>query len=99
MGIDRSLDPNLILARVRPTLTNRSHGVLTTEGTTATRQFPSAPSSERNDTSGDGGACQRAPVGDSLNHEQWSDDLTIPSSHKTTRPRIGDVGKHKPESH
>jgi len=99
MGIDRSLDPNLILARVRPTLTNRSHGVLTTEGTTATRQLPSSPNSERTDTSGDGGARQRAPVGDSLNDEQWSNDLSIPSSHETTHPRIGNVGKHEPEPH
>jgi len=97
-GIDRSLDPNPILARIRPTLANRSHGVLTTEGTTAIRQLPSAPSSET-DTSGDSGACQRAPVGDSLNDEQWSNDLSIPSSHETTRQRIGDPGKHEPESH
>jgi len=67
-----------MLARVRPTLSNRSHGVLTMEGTAATRQLPSAPSSERADASGDSGARQRTPVGDSLNNEQRSDDLSIP---------------------
>ena len=98
MGIDHCLDPNPILARVRPALANRSHGVLTTEGTTATRQLPSSPSSERTNASGDGGVRQRAPVCDSLNDEEWTDDLSIPSSHEAARPRIGDVGKREPES-
>ena len=81
MGIDPSFDPNPILARVRPMLANRSHGVLTSEGTTAIRHFPPTPSSERTDSSRDSGARQRAPVGDSLNDEQWSNDLSIPPSH------------------
>ena len=95
MGIDRCLDPNPILARVRPTLANRSHRVLTTEDTTATRQLPSSPSSERTDGSGSSGPRRRTPVGDSLNDEQWSNDLSVPPSYETTGPRVRDVGKHE----
>ena len=97
-GIDRSVNPNPILARVCLKLADRSHGVCTREDTTAIRQ-PPAPKFERTGVSGDSSARQRAPVGDSLDDEQWSNDLSIPSPHETTRPRIGNVGKHGPESH
>ena len=96
--IDRSLDPDPIFTRVRPTLANRSCGVLIGEGTTTTRQLPSAPCSERTDPSGGSGAGQSALVGDSLNDEQRSNDLSIPSSRETTRPKIRDVREHEPES-
>ena len=98
MEIDRSLDPNPILTRFCPTLADSSHGVFARDGTTATRQLPSSPSSERTDTSRDSGARHRAPVSDSLNDEQRRNDLSIPPSCETTCPRIGDVGKHGPES-
>ena len=45
-----------------------------------TRQLPSTPSFELTDSSGDDGiARQRTLVGDSLNDEQWGDDLSSQS--------------------
>ena len=48
----------------------RFHGIHGRESTIATRQLPSTPDVERTDSSGDDSvACQRTPVGDSLNNE------------------------------
>ena len=70
------------LARVHSTLIHGTHGVPTEGGTTLTRRLLSAPCFERTKMSGDEGiARQRALVGDSLDDEQWSEDLTNPSSH------------------
>ena len=53
------------------------------------------PRIERDDIvtpGGDGVARQRAPVGDSLNNEQWSDDLPDPVSAYSTRPKVAVAG-------
>ena len=83
MGIDGSLNPNPELAReVQPTSTHRTRGIPTRNGTATTRQFLSGSGSERTDSPRvDGVASQRALVGDSLNDEQWSDDLSDPPSY------------------
>ena len=77
--IDRSLNisPNLKLAGVLSTLTRRtSHGVPTREATTICR-LPSALSFELADGSVDDIiARQRTLIGDSLDNEHWSDDLS-----------------------
>ena len=70
------------LARVHPALIHGTHGVPTEDGTSLTRRLLSAPCFERTKMSGDEGiARQRALVGDPLDDEQWSEDLTSPSSH------------------
>jgi len=62
--------------------THWDHGVLTRNDPRTTRRPPSAPKVDRTDiSSGDTFARQRPLIGDSLNDEQWSDDLW---SHKTT---------------
>jgi len=80
MEIGRSLDHNLRLARVLS-----SHQILeasTKRGTIATCWFSLPLNIERTGvSSGNSVACQRAPIGDSLNDEQWSDHLSNPSSH------------------
>ena len=91
-GIE-SPSPNPNPANTRLMLVHKPHGVPTRESATAPRQSPLA------ETSGsDSVAHQRVLVGDLLNDEQRSDDLPIPSSHETTHPRIGVMGKDEPES-
>ena len=63
-------------------LAHRTRGVPTRNGSTTVRQLPSAPCFERTETSGDESvARQGALIGDSLNDEQWSDNLSNPSLH------------------
>ena len=70
-------DPNL--AGARSILIHRTNRI-PTKRTTVTRQFPSGLGFERADMSGcDTVARQRAPAGNSLNDEQWSDHLSDPS--------------------
>ena len=70
------------LARVHPALIHGTHGVPTEGGTALTRRPLSVPCFERTKMSGyEGVARQCALVGDSLDDEQWSEDLTNPSSH------------------
>jgi len=92
--IRRSVESKPILARVRPTSANGSHGVHTREGITAIRQ-PPAPNSERTDVSWDSSARQRAPVGDSLNDEQWSNDLNLTENRDGQTPGCGVFGSHR----
>jgi len=85
MEIDHSLDPNVNVARApyrTPSVpTHWDHGVSTRNDPT-TRRPLSAPKVDRTDiSSGDTFARQRPLTGDSLNDEQWSDDLR---SHQTT---------------
>ena len=80
MEIDRSFNLNLRLTRVHSVLIRRIGAVSVMNDTTPTRRPPSTPCFERADTPGsDSVARQRALVGDSLNDEQWSDDLFNPS--------------------
>ena len=70
------------LYRVHSMLIHKVHDVPTRKGTTITCQLPPAPCFERTEMSGgDGGARQCALVGNSLNDQQRSEDLTNPSSH------------------
>jgi len=63
-----------------PTLTTVL-SISTKRGTIATRRFPLPPNVGRTGvSSGDSVARQRAPVGDPLNNEQWSDHLSNPPS-------------------
>jgi len=81
MEISRSLDYNPMLARVVSVPSCQILGVTTERRTIATRQFHLPPSIERTSvSSGDSMARQRAPIGDPLNDEQWSDHLLDPSS-------------------
>ena len=73
---------NRKLARVRPTLAHRPHGVLFGMDTVATRHLPPAPSSKRTGGSVDSSARQHALICDLLNDEQWGNDLSISSSHE-----------------
>ena len=98
--IDCSFFPKREVANgVYPALVHITHVVPDGKGATGIRQFPLVPSFERDIARrGDNLAPQRALVGDPLNDEQRSDYLPNPSSHQTTRPKIGVVGKHKPGS-
>jgi len=80
MEIDPGLNPKDELARgIYLTLTHRTHVVPTWKGVASTRNLPSAPSFEAARASkGDIVPRQRSPVG--LDDEQWSDDLSNPSS-------------------
>lgn len=61
-----------------PTFAHRIHRMLVGKGAAATRQLPSTSSFECADASGgDSIACQRALVGNSLDDEQRSDNLSI----------------------
>ena len=68
-------------------------------GNSNRRKRPSDPCFELTDTPRGGGFVrQRALVGDSLDDEQRSDDLSDPLSHHPTCSKIEIAGKHKPES-
>lgn len=101
MEIDCSLNPNPELARTSSVLIHRTHGVPTTslESTTGSRRLPPAPGGvELAGTSG--GNCvarQRVLVGDSLDDEEWSNDLSNPPSRQTTYQEAGAVGEYEPE--
>ena len=58
--------------------THRTHGVPIGEDSTTTRRLLSAPGSEAKTSRDNGVARQRALVGNSLDDEQWSDNLTNP---------------------
>ena len=83
MEIRHSLNPKP--AGAFPTPTNRAHGTPTRM---VTLRLLLAPNFELIDTPGDDGVTrQRAPAGDSLNDEQWSDDLpNPPSAYQQTCP-------------
>ena len=69
---------------------HRTHVVPTGEGTAITRRFPLTPKLERTVTSGhDGFACQRVLAGDSLNDEQWGNDLCNQSMATSGAPSEG----------
>ena len=99
--IERSLgpNPNPELAGGLSILIHRTQGVLSRRSITTiftTRRFPSAPKVERADmrTDSDGGiARKRTLVGNPLNDEQRSDDLSNPPSRQNNQPRITIVGK------
>jgi len=93
-----SLDHNPRLARILSIPSRRTRGVPTKRDVLAIRQFPSVPNVEQTGaSSGDGVTRQRAPVGDPLNDEQWSDHLSNPSSHKATGQEMVVMEKHEPE--
>ena len=84
-------DPGLSLrlTRVGSTVIHRIHGALIRKDTTTSRP-PSAPKVERTYVPGDDRVTRQCIlVGDSLNDEEWSDDLSNPSSYQTIvrRPR------------
>ena len=80
MEISRRLIPDLRFARVLPEHIRHTHVVPTRKGAPTTRQLSSGPNLERAEISGDDSAArQRILVGDPLNNEQWSDDLSGPS--------------------
>ena len=83
MGVGRSLnpDPNSKLGGAHFVSIHRTHGV--PAGTSIiTRQLSQSPSSERTETPGGNSVIrQHTLVGDSLNNEQRSDDLSDPPSH------------------
>ena len=82
MRIGRSLNLNPRFVRAHSMPIYRTRVVPVGKGTTATRRNLSAPSSERAEMSGgESIARQRALVGNSLDDEQWSDDLFNPLSH------------------
>lgn len=70
------------------------------EGATSGRRLPSAVGVvEFIGTSGGNSlARQRVLVGDSLNDEEGSDDLSNPFSRQTACPKVGVMGKYEPES-
>ena len=77
MGISRRLNPDLRSARVLPEHIRHTHVVPTRKGAPTTRQLSSSPNLQRAEISGDDStARQRVLVGDPLNDEQWSDDLS-----------------------
>ena len=81
MEINRSLDPNRTLVRVRSVLIHRTREPHTSKSTATTRRHPLALSLKLTEMSGgDSIARQRAFIGNSLNDEQWSDDLSNPPS-------------------
>ena len=62
--------------------THRARGVPVRKGTTTTHQLPSIPKHELTSMSrDDSGVRQHTLIGDSFNDEQWSDDLSNPSSY------------------
>lgn len=80
MEVDHSLNRNL--ARVHPTPARIATGVPTRDGKTPTGQLRWVPGFERTDISGGAGVIRdRGLSGNSMDDEQWSDDLSIPSSH------------------
>jgi len=79
MEVDRNLNRNLV--KVRPALACSAMGVATRKGNTPTGQLCAASSFERTNISRDVGvACQRGLPGNSMDNEQWSDDLSTPSA-------------------
>ena len=79
MEINGGLD--LVLAESYSTPIHRAPGIPTRKATTTTRKFPHVPSFELTDTPRCHSlARHRALVSDSLNDEQWCDDLFDPSS-------------------
>ena len=77
MEADRGLNCNLKFTGVHSTLAYRTREVFIRKGSIATSQLSSSPNFQLNDLSGDDSvARQRTLVGDSLNDEQWRDDLS-----------------------
>ena len=82
MKIYRSLIPIPKFAKVYSAPIHRTHGDPIRKGNVTTCRNSSAPNFERAEMSGgDIVARQRALVGNSLDDEQWSDDLSNPPSH------------------
>ena len=81
MRIGRSLIPNPKITRAHSKAIRRTHRVSVRKGNITCRH-PSGPNLERAEMpGGDSVARQRALIGNSLDDEQWSDDLYNPSSH------------------
>ena len=97
MGIGRSLDPKH--ARAYSMFIYRTRGVATGKDATIACQLPRTHNSELTHAPRyDSSTRQRTLVGDSLNDEEWSDDLFNPSSHQKTCPKIAIARNHGPES-
>ena len=97
--IGHTLDPNPTLPSARLIIAQRTRGVPTMKSATTTQQPPLALRFEQAGASrGDSVARRRTLVGNPLNDEQRSNDLSRSSSCQTTRGRVGVVGKHEPES-
>ena len=79
MEIDRSVSLNPKLTSVQSMLIHRTNGAFARGSTTTARRRSLTPDSGLIDTSRDDAiARQRALVCDSLNDEQWSNDLFDP---------------------
>ena len=97
MGIGRSLDPKH--ARVYSMSVYRTREVATGKDATNACQPPRGRNFELADAPRyDSSTRQRTLVGDSLNDEEWSNDLSNPLSGQKTCPKITIVRKHGPES-
>jgi len=94
MEISRSLDYSSGLARVVSIPSSRIFEACIERNTTFIRQFALPPNIEQTGAStGDGVTRQRAPVGNPLDDEQWSDSLSDPSVALNSWPRDGRCGK------
>ena len=77
MEINHGLDPNPKLAGGLPAPSHQAHVVSARKGVASTCRFHSPPSFERTDASGDDSvARRRTPLRNSLDDEQWSDNLS-----------------------
>ena len=97
MEIDRGLD--LILAISYSTPIHRAPSIPTRKTAPTTRKLPHVPSFELTDTP----RCDiltrhRALVGDSLNDEQWCNDLFNPFSNQETCLKIAAARNYRPGS-
>jgi len=91
--LDGGLDLGTKLTRARSILVHRVQSVFTRKGPTATRRLAPAPKVERTGVSGgDSVARQRTLVGDSLNDEEWCDDLSVVMSDNPVRRPQGGKG-------
>lgn len=89
MEIDRSLDPGPKFTRALSILIHQIRGVRTGESAATVPRLPLTPGPERANMSGDYGVVRRrVSVGDSLDDEEWSDDLSNQCSRQTTCPDI-----------
>ena len=83
MEISRVLNLSCTLVRAHPVLIHRTRGVPIRKSAATTHRHPLVPSSET--SRDDSVARQRALISDSLDDEQWSDDLSM---HRRIRQRV-----------
>lgn len=97
METDRSLalDPKLI--KVLFIIIRRTYRIsIVTGDISITRRIPPIPGAKQAGVSSDGSVtCQRSPVGDPFNDEQWSDDQRNQLAHQEPIQRLRE---HKLES-